>query len=198
MAMQSVDQRIDTDPVLIPMQVELDQRELMKLRGGLTLMLMGLAVPILLLVELRYILVGTYISPHVHQGIGIAGLLVMIVAGIFNSLASKATKQNQPKAVLTHSGWAIFIGLIAWVLIGIQVVNRSMPGISHYGETYLVSAGTVDVYITFTLLAVYAARSRVKRLGDFVKNYWGVQSSAITWWFVTVVWLVIYIELYLI
>lgn len=186
------------DPALYPMQEPLTRVDLMKLRGGLTLWLLTMSVPLLLLVEMRFILVGNYVSPHVYQGVGISALIVLIVSGLVMSMANRAAKNGNTKSILTNTSLTMWLGFAAWILIGIQVTNRTMHSTSHYGETYLVTAGLVDFYLTCLLIAVFAVRSRVKRLAGSLQNFWGVHATTTVWWFGVVAWLVVYLEMYII
>lgn len=182
--------------VLYPMQQPLSRRDLFKLKGGLTLWLMGMAVPILLLFEFRFVIAGGYVAPQVTQWPAIAATVVLVVTGLFTFAASRSAKSmNRPGIVRNHN-WALFFGIVAFILIGIPVTNGSLDPVTHYGETFLPTMGTIDVYLLFTWIGLLATRTRVKRLGSKIENYWGVYATNIVMWFVIVCWVVTWIQLY--
>ncbi len=182
--------------VLYPMQHSLSKSDLFKLKGGLTLFLMGLAVPILLLLEMRYIVAGGYISPHVTQWPAIAATVVLILTGVFTMAGSRSAKSGNQKGILSNYNWALLFGLVAIILIGIPAFNGTLDPVSHYGETFIPTMGTIDVYLFFTWIGLLATRSRVKRLGSKIENYWGVYATNIVVWFMFVCWVVTFLQLY--
>lgn len=182
--------------VLYPMQHALSKSDLFKLKGGLTLFLVGLAVPILLLLELRYIVAGVYISPHVTQWPAIAAVVALFLTGIFTMAGSRSAKNGNQKGILSNYNWALLFGIVSIILIGIPTFNGTLDPVSHYGETFLPTMGTIDVYLLFTWIGVLATWSRVKRLGSKIENYWGVYATNIVVWFMFVCWVVTFLQLY--
>lgn len=187
--------RPDQKP-LYPMQTELTNEERMRLRGGLSLFMMSLSVPILLLFEVRYIMAGNLVSSIANPWLGGIGLLLLVIAGFLLHSASKSATLDNRKAILRNYAWAFWFGFAAFIVIGWQVADRQMNTVGHYGSMFLVTVGTGDFYIMCALLSVWAAYSRVKRIDSDVKNYWGVQSTGAFWWFITAVWVVLYVLMY--
>jgi hypothetical protein len=182
--------------VLYPMQHPLSKTDLFKLKGGLTLFLMGLAVPILLLFEMRYIVAGGYVAPQVTQWPAIAATVVLLLTGVLTLAGSRSAKSGNQQSIIRNYNWALLLGLVAIVLIGIPAFNGTLDPVTHYGETFIPTMGTVDVYLFFTWIGMLATRSRVKRLGSKIENYWGVYATNIVLWFVFVCWVVTWIQLY--
>lgn len=182
--------------VLLPSANPLDKGEHMRLKGGLTLWIISMSIPFLLLIEFRYVLSGTYVDPTANQWLAISALVAMLITGLFAQMGSGAAKAGNRKGVLTHYGWAILFAFIAWILLGYQVVDGSMSIVSHYAEVFLPTQGMVDLFVTFALFGMISTRMRVKRLGDNVGNYWGVTSNTAFWWFVVIVWILLWINLY--
>jgi heme/copper-type cytochrome/quinol oxidase subunit 3 len=185
-----------TTDVLYPMQQTLSKKDLFKLKGGLALWLASMAVPILLLFEFRYIIAGGYVAPQVTSWPAIAATVVLLISGLFTLGASWSAKKSNRPGILTNYNWALVLGVVAFILIGIPVCNGSLDPVSHYGETFLSTMGALDVYILFTWIGILATRSRVKRLGSRIENYWGVYATNIVWWFVIICWVVTWIQLY--
>lgn len=181
---------------LYPMQSDLTNEERMRLRGGLSLFMMSLSVPILLLFEVRYIMTGSRVSPLANHWLGGIGLVLLLIVGFLLQGASRATKTVNRKAILRNYAWAFWFGFAAFIVIGWQVADRQMNTVGHYGSMFLVTVGTGDFYILCALISVYAAFSRVKRIDSDIKNYWGVHSTGAFWWFITAVWVVLYALMY--
>lgn len=192
---QSDGLRVDQRP-LYPMEFELSQEEKMRLRGGLSLFIMSMSVPIVMLFELRYIMAAGRVGVNANPWLGLIGLVFLVIAGIFLQVANAKTKTGDRRGILNDYGWAFLFGLIAFVLNGWQVANHSMSTTDHYDATLIVAVSVADFYLLCALLSVLAARGRVKRIANGVRNYWGIQSNSVFWWFVTIVWLVIYVLMY--
>jgi heme/copper-type cytochrome/quinol oxidase subunit 3 len=195
MSLQETELRRD-QLTLYPMQQELDTKTQMQLKGGLTLWLMGMSVPILLLFELRYVMVGGYVDPKANTVLGVLGLLGLLVGAVLLTTAQRSTANGNRKAIVTLYGVAFWFELAALILIGWQVFDRSLSTLSHYGMTFMAVAGTVDFYVFGGIIAILAARSRVKRLNAAIQDYWSTKSTMIYSWFLVVVWLVMFILLY--
>ncbi|KPV42143.1 hypothetical protein [Alicyclobacillus ferrooxydans] len=185
-----------SNDVLYPMQTPLSRADLFKLKGGLTLFLIGLAVPILLLLEMRYVVAGGYVAPQVTQWPAIAATVAMLLSGLFTVAGSKSAKKANRPGIVRSYNWAILFALIAIILIGIPAFNGVLDPVSHYGETFIPTMGTIDVYLFFTWIGMLATRSRVKRLGNKIENYWGVYATNIVLWFMFVCWVVTWVQLY--
>lgn len=185
-----------SNDVLYPMQQKLSRADLFKLKGGLTLFLMGLAVPILLLFEMRYVVAGGYVAPQVTQWPAIAATVTFLLTGIFTLAGSRSAKSANRPGIIRNYNWAVLFALVSIILIGIPAFNGTLDPVTHYGETFIPTMGTIAVYLFFTWIGMLATRSRVKRLGSKIENYWGVYATNIVVWFMFVCWLVTWIQLY--
>ncbi|MCY0889055.1 MAG: hypothetical protein OWQ59_11440 [Alicyclobacillaceae bacterium] len=185
-----------TERVLYPMQYELDKEEQMRLRGGLTLWLISMSIPMVLLYELRYVISGKYVAPNANWLLGLLGLVAMVIAGLLTSAAVRSAKRHNQRAILIQTGWAFWFALAAMVLVGWQVCDRTINPISHFGEMFFVCQGTGAFYILTTIIAVLALRGRVKRLAGSIKNYWGASATNAFVWYVCVFWALLYLLIY--
>lgn len=179
---------------LYPMQHELDTEEQLRLKGGLILWLMGLSVPIFLLFELRYVMVGGYVDPHANPLLGGIGLALLIIAAILTSVAKRTGLPISRGKVLSAYTWSLLCVLAAFILIGWHVVDASESSLTHYGMTFIALVGTVEVYILTLLVALMATHGRVKRLN--IRNTWGLSATNYYAWFIVGVWIVIYVLMY--
>lgn len=193
MSQQQVELRAD-QMALYPMQRELNQEEQLRLKGGIILWLMGMAVPILLLFELRYVLAGGYVDPAASPTLGGIGLALLVIGAILTSVAKYSGKPVNRRSALTAYGWSLVSILAGFILIGWHVADHSLSIVSHYGMMAIVTLGTTDFYVLGLLIAVLATRGRVKRLN--VQNTWGLSATSYYAWFVVAVWVVMYVVTY--
>lgn len=168
-----------------------------KFRGALSLVLMSLSMPMLTLFNVRYILADNYVSPSANQAIGLIAALLMLISAFTAGSAGKAYRAGKPAKLQTSLFWTFGLGLAAFVLFGVQLVNHSMDIVTHYGETFVTTLGAMDLYILIGLVAILGLRSRVVKLWGAADHSWGVRSNVIFWRFIVLVSLVMYVQLYL-
>jgi len=177
------------------MQQTMEPGEFRKLRGSLTLAIAGMAIPILVLVDLRFLLAYAYVSPDASRVLGSIATVCMILSAITAAVATRATTQQQLARAKAQLVLTMLLGLVAWVLIGVQVVNHSINPLTHFGETFVTTLGTLDVYILFGGVALSAAWTRIRRLQSAVPQ-WGIFATVRVWQFIVLAWVVTYIVLY--
>jgi cytochrome c oxidase subunit 3 len=176
----------------------LSERDLRKLRGGLSLFMIGFAVPILVLTNVRFLLAGAYVSPQASEVVGLIATILMVVSGLIGATAMRNARQGNGQKALAYLGATLLLGLAAFIVIGIQVVNQSVSTVEHFGMIFLTSLGAIELYIVGALLAMWSAHIRGRKFGLSVDNYWGVESTVLFWQLTVVGWFVLYVVLYLI
>ncbi|QQE77494.1 hypothetical protein [Alicyclobacillus sp. SO9] len=172
--------------------------EAKKLYGGLSLWMLSMAVPFVMLVDLRYIMVGFFVSPDANQVLGALATIALIISGLWIGGATSAGKRGDLQAVARHEGYTMLFGWVGLVLSGWQLFNHSMNPVSHFGETYLAVVGISDFYMFVALIALISVVMRVKRLGLTINHRWAIQSTAAIWRFIVIAWIAMYILMYLI
>lgn len=169
-----------------------------KFRGALTLVLMSMSMPMLTLINVRYILSDGYVSPSANQVLGLIAALLMLISFFTAGSGGKAYKQGNAAKMQTSLFWTFGLGLVSFVLLGVQLVNhQSIDIVTHYGETFVTTLGAMDLYILFGLVSVLGLRSRLTRWWGVKDLSWGARSNVIFWRFIVVVILIMYIQLYL-
>ncbi|UOF89830.1 hypothetical protein LSG31_18440 [Fodinisporobacter ferrooxydans] len=178
--------------------IPLSKRELRALRGGFTLFIISMIIPFLVLINVRYIMADSYVSPEANQMIGLSAAIVMLIsAGIARAGFVAARKDNQANVQLSLA-YAMATGIIGLVLVFVQLVDGSVNPVSHFGEVFLIILGTVAFYLICGILTLFSAYRRVRMHGVGGLNYWGVESAAHFWMFVSLAWIVMYVVMYLI
>lgn len=193
MSQQETQMRTD-QLTLYPMQNKLDTEEQLKLKGGFVLWLMAMSVPILLLFELRYVMVGGYVDPAANPLLGGIGLVLLIISATFTSVAKRTGGPDHRRTALGSYAWSIWCTLAAFILIGWHVVDGSESTLTHYGMTFMTAVGVVDFYVLCMVLAVWATRGRVKHF--VMQNTWGLSATSYFAWFIVAVWVIIYVLMY--
>lgn len=169
--------------------------DLRKLKGSLILTIAGMSIPILVLIDLRFLLAYGYVSPSASRILGSIATLLLLVSALTVGLASRATAARKLSAAKNQFVYTMFLGLVSWVLIGVQVVNHSVNPLTNFGETFRTTLGTLDVYILIGWIALLAGWTRLRRLQTETK-WWGIFATARVWQFIVISWTIIYIVFY--
>lgn len=172
-------------------------KDLQKLKGGFILILISITIPFLLLVNLRYLIVDSYVSPTANQTIGLIASILMVLSTFVISPSIKAVEKGDFANVYKRYGWTFLIALVAWILIGAQVVNHSISTVTHFGETFISTLGVIDTYILFGMVALISVRMRIKNMGTSISHVWGVRSTVMFWNYLILIWLILYAVLYI-
>ena len=166
-------------------------------RGGFSLLVASQAVPIIVLINLRYVMAASYVSPHVDQLSGALISLVMIASGLAAWLALMNVKQRN-KMQLNRFFWiTMVLGAIAAVMAFFQLWFHGVNSVGHYGETYLTITGVLAGYMLIGLIALYSGMARNWRVGLNDDNEFSVGSTFKYWIFIVIAWLIMYLDLYL-
>lgn len=168
-----------------------------KFKGALSLVLMSLSMPMLVLMNVRYILADSYVSPSANQVIGGIAAVLMLISAFTVGSGGKAYRAGNARKAQTSLFWTFGLGLAAFVLFGVQIVNHTINIVTHYGETFVTTLGALDIYLLIGLVAILGLRSRMIRRWGTDDHSWGVQSNVILWRFLVIVTLVMYVQLYL-
>lgn len=166
-------------------------------RGGFTLLVASQAVPIIVLINLRYVMAASYVSSHVDQLTGALISLVMIASGLVAWLALMNVKQRNRSQLNRYFWITMVLGAIAAVMALYQLWFHGVNSVGHYGETYLTITGVLAGYMVIGLVALYSGKSRNWRVGLNDDNEFSVGSTFKYWIFIVLAWLIMYLDLYL-
>ena len=166
-------------------------------RGGFTLLVASQAVPIVVLINLRFVMAASYVSSHVDQLTGALISLVMIASGLSAWLALMNVKQRNRLQLNRYFWITMVLGAIAAVMALYQLWFHGVNSVGHYGETYLTITGVLAGYMVIGLVALYSGKSRNWRVGLNDDNEFSVGSTFKYWIFIVLAWLIMYLDLYL-
>lgn len=175
----------------------LTPRQLRANRLGLALFLISESIPIIVLINVRYVLAGAYVSPDVSPYLGgIAPTALLAASALIALQALRAAAGRKPPDTARLLSAAIGVGLLGLLTQVWPLFQRPVNPMTHYGEIYLTTVGTGGFFTFVTLLMLFGAALRAKRLGLSDREYWGIESSVWFWTFNAAAWLALYVSLY--
>lgn len=178
---------------------ELTRRQLRLGRFGVALFVISQAIPYFVLVNVRWMLAGSYIAPGVSPFVG--GLLptIFLIVGIlFAWLGVHASRTGRPSGL---QGWFTINGVLGTAAVVMWLIALSsyrLDRLSHYGSIYVVCLG---VAVFYTIIATIVVLGVIFRSAAGLINPhtpFGPESAAITWTFNALASFALYLTLYVI
>lgn len=172
-------------------------RELRQNRFALLLFVTSQLVPIFVLVNIRFMLVDTYVSARVDPLLG--GLIptVLLIAGAIPTwLAVRSAMTGatgRMRGQLSLAGWIGIVGLVTQIW---PLFDHQFDALSPFGEVDLSSVGVGGFFTLVTLIVLFSVVSRARKGLVGPDHYWGVEATAWLYSFNAVAWLVLYVVLF--
>ncbi|MCB0044040.1 MAG: heme-copper oxidase subunit III [Caldilineaceae bacterium] len=144
--------------------------------------------------------------PELDQSIGLIVTSVLLLSSLSMNLSEKGLEHNNRRLFLGGLVFTFVFGLV--FLVGVMVFEWGLfpafyeghltPGENVYGAVVFAMTGMHALHV-ITGLAFIAIVWNLGRKGSYSpERHWGVESCAIYWHFVDVVWIFFYPALYLI
>lgn len=144
--------------------------------------------------------------PELDQRIGLIVTSVLLLSSLSMNLSEKGLEHNNRRLFLGGLIFTFIFGLV--FLVGVMVFEWGLfpafyeghltPGENVYGAVVFAMTGMHALHV-ITGLAFIAIVWNLGRKGSYSpERHWGVESCAIYWHFVDVVWIFFYPALYLI
>ena len=167
-----------------------------KIHGAFYLFLFSMSVPYVLMINLRYIMIGGFVPPLLDQTTGAVETVLAIASAVTAWMAYSRSRAGNAAGYRAAAQLTLSLGLIATLMLLYELWVHPLNPMSHYGETFLATVGLCVVMQLMGLLALWASASRVKRMGMTDSLRHGYELVSIFWMFNVVTWIVVYIELY--
>ena len=167
-----------------------------KLHGAFYLFLFSMSVPYFLMINLRYVMIGGFVPPLLDQTTGAVETVLAIASALTALLAYRRARAENAAGYRQATRFTLSLGLVATVMQLYELWVHPLNPMSHYGETFLATIGLCVVMQLMGLLALWAASSRVGRMGMTDSLRHGYELVSIFWIFNVIAWVVMYIELY--
>ena len=179
------------------LQNDLPDLKLRASRGGFALLVISQSVPVVVLVNLRYVMATSYVSPSVDQLSGALITLLMLASGLSAWVVLMNGQPKNQRQLNRHFVVTMTLGALAAVMALFQLWFHGVDSVGHYGETYLTITGVMAGYMIIGLIALYSGKTRNLRVGLNEDNEFSVISTFKYWIFIVLAWLVMYLDLYL-
>ncbi len=175
-------------------EIQIEKR---KMRSAFAIFLFSMSVPYFMIINLRYIMIGSFVPPALDQVTG-AIQTILLVISLFTAVASVRRMQKVDgvgyKRMIDAT---LLIGGIGTLMQVYELWYHPMNPMSHYGESFLATIGLAIVMGIIGLFVLVAGRERVKRVGVTDEKQLGYELASWFWVFTVITWLALYIELYL-
>lgn len=182
-----------------PAVVELSNREWRLGNFGLALYVISQAIPYFVLMNVRWMLAGSYVPADVSRWLGGLWPTIFLAVGIvFSWIGVGAIRAGKSGTLQWTFLVSVALGIAAIVTLLIPLRMHSWDVMSHFGSVYVVSLGVAIFYTAVTTIVVLGVvlRSTADLIGK--KTTFGPQSAAIVWTFNAIAWFALYVTLDLI
>lgn len=182
-----------------PAVLELDNRHWRLANFGLALYVISQAIPYFVLMNVRWMMAGSYVPRDVSHWLG--GLLPTIFLGLgilFTWLGVGGVRAGKSATLQWSFMVSVLLGIGTIITLFIPLRIHSWDVMSHFGSIYVVCLGAALFYTFVTTVVVLGVvfRSRAGLIGP--KTLFGPQSAAIVWTFNAIAWFALYVTLVLV
>ena len=182
-----------------PAVAELTRRELRLGRFGETLFVISQAIPYFVLINVRWMLAGSYVPAGINHWIG--GLLptIFLVIGILFAWFGVHANRRGRKSGL--QGWFtvnVVLGIATVVMLLVALSTYPLSALSHYGSIYVTCLGVAVFYTIISTLVTLGVIFRCTAGLISSRTPFGPESAAVTWTFNAIAWFALYMALYII
>ena len=179
--------------------VVLDRRDYAQHQFGLMLFMMSQGIPYFVLINMRFMVAGAYVPPHLDPWLGgLLPTLLMWAGAAFARRGALALRGDDAVRCARELTWTAVAGAAGLVVLMAPFWRRSFDPIGRFGTVYLSSLGVASFYTLVALTVVLGAIFRTRRGLVTRMAPWGARSAAAVWTFSAASWLVLYIVFYFI
>lgn len=164
-------------------------------RFGMIMFICSQLVPVVVLVDVRYLFVGSYVSAQANQPVALFVALLMAISGAMAWTVRNSAIQGRDQVARVK--WMVLLGAGALLGVLYQWSVRFMSPGTRYGEVFYTMTGFAVFYLIVGLVGLLSYISRVRLVKSSSDNYWHMEAVALLWAGVSVIWIVTYAVLYL-
>ncbi len=164
-------------------------------RFGMVMFIASQLVPLVVLMDMRYLVAGGYVPTSAPQLTGLVIALLMALSLILGwRVRTKATHREDRTGLLKG---VFLLGLISIVLTFYQWSLRIVATSGRFGEIYYTMTGFAVFYGVVGIIALLSAVSRTRFIDSEDDDYWHVEAVSLLWSGIAAIWLFTYIWLFL-
>lgn len=168
-------------------------------RLGLWLFILSEATIFAALLWARFDLLGTSVSEHLNQTIGVVITSILLLSSLTAYRAETAHETGNERGLVTNTLLTIGLGLIFLVGVGVEWSEalRAFPPNGGFGSIFFLMTG-MHAFHVMTGLIMLVLLYLNARNGRLHREHWGPEAVVKYWHFVDVVWVFFYPAIYLI
>lgn len=163
-------------------------------RFGMSVFILSQLVPLVVLIDMRYLFVGTYVSPRASQAIALIAAVFMLASLVVAwTVKSGAAHGENRTPRLKLAG---LLGVLALLVTFYQWSLRLSPTTGRFGEVYYTMTGFAVFYAVVGIVGLLSALSRARFVDSASDDHWHVEAVSYLWSGIAVIWIVTYITLF--
>ena len=163
-------------------------------RFGMSVFILSQLVPLVVLIDVRYLFVGTYVPPQANPTVALIAALFMLASLVVAwtvKVGAAHGKNRTPRLKL-----ASLLGVMALLVTFYQWSLRLSPTVGRFGEVYYTMTGFAVFYAVVGLVGLLSALSRARFVDSALDDHWHVEAVSYLWSGITVIWMVTFVVLF--
>ncbi|SMC03141.1 cytochrome c oxidase subunit 3 [Sulfobacillus thermosulfidooxidans DSM 9293] len=165
-------------------------------RFGMSVFIFSQLIPLIVLIDMRYLSAGTYVSPKASPWIGLIAALFMLISLVIAWKVKIGAAHSKDLTPLLK--WVTFLGTGALLITFYQWALRFDPTTSRFGEIYYTMTGFAVFYVVVGLIGLLSALSRARFVDPQEDGYWHIEAVSYLWSGIAVIWIITYVVLFLV
>ena len=167
-------------------------------RLGLWLFILSEATIFAALLWARFALLGTAVSEHLNQVIGIVITSLLLISSLTAYRAEASHEAGDRQGLLTNTLLTIGLGAVFLIGVGIEWAEalHAFPPNGGFGSIFFLMTGMHAFHVVTGLIMLVLLYLNIKR-EKIHADHWGPEAVVKYWHFVDVVWVFFYPAIYL-
>jgi heme/copper-type cytochrome/quinol oxidase subunit 3 len=165
-------------------------------RFGMSMFILSQVIPLIVLIDVRYLFVGLYVSPHLDQGVGLASALFMLLSMVVAWQVK--TRAARGEDLTPRLKWVLLLGALALLALFYQWSWRLVSPADRFGEVYYTMTGFAVFYAVVGLVGLLSALSRARFQLPDPDDTWHLEAVSYLWTGIGLIWVLTYVVLFLI
>ncbi len=188
---------VPSSPAAGPSPAVLDRRDYAQHQFGLMLFMVTQGIPYFVLINMRFMVAGAYVPPHLDVWFGaLLPTILLWIGAAFAWRGALALRNDRTRQCARDLARTEVVGAVGLVALMAPFWRHSFDPIGRFGTVYLSSLGVASFYTLVALAVVLGAAFRTRRGLVTRLAPWGARSAAAVWTFNAASWLVLYIVFY--
>jgi heme/copper-type cytochrome/quinol oxidase subunit 3 len=162
-------------------------------RGSFWLFILAESIGFLALFSIRFLLAGMERPAELNSALGALVTLVFAVSAGAAVGGLQAIQRGDTRTLATRLGLALWLGLVALILVAADWGTSSVAPASRFGGIYFATGSFHAIHIVVGLLFLSAVWSAGRRGRFSAADHWLVEAAVRFWLFVAGAWAALYV-----